>query len=75
MGKTVTPDLPGSSVLAALRSIRGQRYSLDRREYAMIQSAMALGVTWERIGEALGLGSADAARERYADLEKRIGPD
>ncbi len=71
MGKL---DPPGAAALASLRSIRGQRFSLDRREYAMIQSARALGVTWERIAEALGIGSAEAAREWYERLQGRIAP-
>ena len=37
-------------------------------------AARALGVTWKRAGDALGLDSADAARERYEELDKRIGP-
>lgn len=70
----MTAEQAGSSALAALRSIRAQRSSLDRREYAMLQSARALGVNWERAGEALGLDSADATRERHEELGKRIGP-
>ena len=70
MGKL---DLPGASALASLRSIRGQRSSLDRREYAMMTSARALGVTWKRIAGAFGLDSPQAARQRYERLEKRIG--
>ena len=71
MGKL---DPPGLAALASLRSIRGQRFSLDRREFAMIQSARALGVTWERIGEALGVDSPQAARQRYERLQGRIAP-
>ena len=74
MGK-LTPDPPGMAALASLRSIRGQRHSLDRREYAMIHSARALGVTWTRIGEALGTGR-DEAKHRHEELERRIAvPD
>jgi len=65
---------PGAGALESLRDITAERYSLDRREFAMIQSARALGVTWERIGEALGVDSPQAARQRYERLERRIGP-
>ena len=65
---------PGAGALESLRDITAERYSLDRREYAMIQSAYVLGAPWERIATALGLPSADAARERYEALEKQIGP-
>ena len=67
-------DPPGAGVLPVLRYIRAQRSSLDRREYAFVQSARALGVTWKRIGEALGLDSPQAAQQRYERLGKRIGP-
>ena len=70
MGKLAT-DLPGASALAALRSICGQRHSLDRREFAMIHSARALGVGWGRIAEALGLDTADAKR-RHEELDARV---
>ena len=72
MGKL---DLPGASALASLRSIRGQRSSLDRREYAMMTSARALGVGWGRIAEALGLDTADVKR-RHEELDARVAvPD
>ena len=71
MGKL---EPPGASALASLRSIRGQRASLDRREYAMIHSARALGVTWKRIAGALGVDSPQAAQQRYERLQKRITP-
>ena len=65
---------PGAGALESLRDITAERYSLDRREYSMIQSAHVLGAPWERIAKALGLSSADAARVRYETLERRIGP-
>ena len=62
------------SALAALRGIRSERYSLERREYAMIQSARALGATWQQVATELGQHSPQAAQQRYRVLEKRIGP-
>ena len=71
----LNPEPPGMAALASLRSIRGQRSSLDRREYAMLQSARALGVGWGRIAEALGLDTADAKR-RHEELDARVAvPD
>lgn len=64
----------GAGALEALRVIRGERRSLDRREYAQIQSARALGVTWQRIGRALGYRSPQAGHQWYKVLAKRVSP-
>lgn len=61
------------NLLAALKAIRTERFSLDHREYALIQGALALGADWKHIAEALGLGTQEAAQQ-YAALEARIGP-
>ena len=67
-----TAGLPG--ILAALKALHSERFSIDHREYALIQGARALGATWEQIAEALGQRTAHAARERYETLEEQIGP-
>ena len=64
--------MAGNAVLDSLAAIRSERFSLDRRELALLQSARALGVTWKRIAVALGLDSPQAAQQRYERLEKRI---
>ena len=64
----------GAGVIEALRQIRTERYSMERREYALIQSARALGRTWQQIATALGQHSPQAAQQRYKALGRRIGP-
>ena len=61
------------NLLAALKAIRTERFSLDHREYALIQGALALGAGWKQIGEALGLGTHEA-QQQYEALEARVGP-
>ena len=62
------------NLLAALKAIRTERFSLDHREYALMQGARALGATWKQVAGAAGLDSPQAAQQRYERLEKRIGP-
>jgi hypothetical protein len=65
---------PGPGALEALRQIHAERYSLDRRELAMITAARALGATWHEVSEALGrYGPLDAC-EHYEELAGRFTP-
>jgi len=66
------PDCP--DFLAALKAIRSERFSMERREYALIQGARAEGIIWDRIADALSLNSPQAAQQRYRALGRRIGP-
>jgi len=67
------PDCP--DFLAALKAIRSERFSMERREYALIQGARAEGIiTWDQIADALGFSSPQAAQQRYRALGRRIGP-
>ena len=61
--------LPG--ILDALRQIGPERVSLDRREFAFIQAARALGATWDQIADALGHGDPE---QRYTELRERFAP-
>ena len=61
-------NLPGDSALDALPSIVGLREQLDRCELMLIESARASGASWTRVAEALGLGSRQAAEQRFLRL-------
>jgi hypothetical protein len=56
-------------VLDALRQVTGEREQLDRAERELIGMARRHGVTWSKIGRALGVGTAQAAQQR----RKRLG--
>ncbi len=53
-------------VIAALTLTAHADAELDATEAALIDIARQLGLSWARIGFALGLGSAQAAQKRYA---------
>ena len=63
-----TAGLPG--ILAALKALAPERESLERREFAFIQAARALGATWDQIADALGRG----AQRRYRELREQFTP-
>ena len=69
--KPVTRGEP--TPLSALKGIRGERSSVEFREYVEMQFARAAGATWDEIADACGLDSAKAAQHRYRSLEKRTG--
>ena len=56
-------------VLDALHQVIGERERLDRAERELIDMARRHGVTWSKIGRALGVGTAQAAQQR----RKRLG--
>jgi hypothetical protein len=60
--------LPGDAALEALPSIVGLRERLDRCELVLIESARASGASWTRVAQALGLGSRQAAEQRFLRL-------
>jgi hypothetical protein len=61
-------DLPGDAALEALPNIVGLRDQLDRCELTLIESARASGASWTRVARALGLGSRQAAEQRFLRL-------
>ena len=61
-------DHPGDLALDALPSIVGLRERLDRCELMLIEAARASGASWTRVAEALGLGSRQAAEQRFLRL-------
>lgn len=60
-------------VVAALTLSAQADAELDATEAALIDIARGLGLSWARIGFALGLGSAQAAQKRYARVSSRGG--
>ncbi|MEV4624060.1 hypothetical protein AB0J74_35780 [Asanoa sp. NPDC049573] len=60
-------DDPGSA-LEALPLLRGVRDRIDATERALIESARGGGASWATIGGALGLGTRQAAEQRFLRL-------
>jgi hypothetical protein len=67
------PDLfgappPPADLAAALVALPDRRRLLDHNEQRLIEARLDAGGTWAGVADALGLTSADAARQRYRRL-------
>jgi len=61
-------------VAAALTLVPAARAEMEQLETAMLFTARAHGWSWGRIARHMGLGSAQAALQRFDRLESRVGP-
>jgi glutathione S-transferase len=62
-------------VLAALALLTAARAELDQTEAALLFTARAHGLSWPRISRAMGLGSPQAAQQRFDRVTGRAqGP-
>ncbi len=57
---------------AALTLLPAARMEVEQLETALLFTARAEGLTWARIGRDMGLGSAQAALQRYDRLTERV---
>jgi hypothetical protein len=57
---------------AALSLLAAARAEVEQLETAMLFAARAHGMSWARISRAMGLGSAQAALQRYNRLVDRV---
>ncbi|MFJ8580860.1 DNA-binding protein [Micromonospora sp. NPDC093277] len=62
-----------ADLMAALTLIPHVRAEVDTLEAGLLQAARGRGMTWQAIAFGLGLGSAQAARQRYERLTVRTG--
>jgi hypothetical protein len=60
-------------LLAALTLLSAARAEVDQVEAALLFTARAHGLTWPRISRAMGLGSAQAAQQRFGRVTGRAG--
>ncbi|WP_434743763.1 DNA-binding protein [Micromonospora sp. SH-82] len=58
-------------LLAALALLPHLRAEVDTLEAGLLGLARSRGLTWQAIGEGLGLGSAQAASQRYERISAR----
>lgn len=59
-------------LLAGLTLLAAARAELDQTEAALMFTARAHGVSWPRISGAMGLGSPQAAQQRFGRVTGRI---
>jgi hypothetical protein len=60
-------------LLAALTLLAAARSEVDQAEAALLFTARAHGLSWARISRAMGLGSPQAAQQRFDRVAGRAG--
>src|SRR5215469_682554 len=63
-----------ADLTAALTLMPSARAELDQLEASLLTIARGQGMTWQELAFGLGLGSAQAARQRYDRLVLRTAP-
>lgn len=66
--RTAEPDV----IEAGLKLLASARAELDQVEAGLLFAARGSGLTWPRIASALGLGSAQAAQQRFDRVLTRV---
>lgn len=65
------PEVDQADVVAALSLVPLVRAELDELEAGLLKMARGRGMTWQEIAFGLGLGTSQAARQRYERLSSR----
>ncbi|GII06072.1 DNA-binding protein [Planobispora takensis] len=65
------PQVDRADMVAALTLLPRVRAEFDDLEAALLEMARGRGMTWQEIAFGLGLGSPQAARQRYERLTGR----
>lgn len=68
------PEVDHADVTAALSLVPMVRGELDELEAGLLQMARGRGMTWQEIAFGLGLGTPQAAKQRYERLAGRATP-
>jgi hypothetical protein len=66
------PEVDQADITAALTLIPLARAEMDQLETSLLLMARGRGLTWQEIAFGLGLGTAQAARQRYERLAGRV---
>jgi hypothetical protein len=69
------PEVDRADIVAALSLIPQARAQADDLEAGLIRMARGRGMTWQEIAFGLGLGTPQAARQRYERLVGRSAAD
>jgi len=77
-GSAVAADgedaVDAADLTAALTLVPSARAEMDQLEASLLLIARGQGMTWQELAYWLGLGSAQAARQRYERLALRTAP-
>src|SRR5690606_3154081 len=65
------PAVDERDLTAALALLPLARAEFDQLELGLLRMAKGRGLTWQQIGSGLGLGSAQAARQRHDRIARR----
>ena len=65
-------EMGDADVMAALTLLPAARAEMEQLETALLFLARAQGLSWGRISRAMGLGSAQAALQRFDRLSERV---
>ena len=65
------PEVDRADITAALSLVPRARAEMDELEAGLLEMARGRGMTWPEIAFGLGLGSPQAARQRYERLAER----
>ncbi|MFB6961434.1 DNA-binding protein [Streptomyces sp. NPDC056309] len=69
------PEVDRADITAALSLVPLVRGEMDELETGLLQMARGRGMTWQEIAFGLGLGTPQAARQRYERLAARAAAD
>ncbi|MGV4981187.1 DNA-binding protein [Streptomyces sp. NRAIS4] len=69
------PEVDQADITAALSLVPLVRAELDELEASLLRMARGRGMTWPDVAFGLGLGSPQAARQRYERLASRAADD
>ena len=69
-----TPEVDTEVVMAGVSLLEAARAELDQIEAALLFAARSAGITWADVATALGLGSAQAAQQRFDRVLARTDP-
>ncbi|GGS78854.1 DNA-binding protein [Streptomyces griseoviridis] len=69
------PEVDRADITAALSLVPLVRGELDELEAGLLRMARGRGMTWHEIAFGLGLGTPQAARQRYERLSGRVDTD
>ncbi|MFI6768172.1 DNA-binding protein [Streptomyces sp. NPDC050355] len=69
------PEVDHTDITAALSLVPLARGEMDELEAGLLQMARGRGMTWPEIAFSLGLGTPQAARQRYERLIARTTTD
>ncbi|MEV7284453.1 DNA-binding protein [Streptomyces sp. NPDC093252] len=69
------PEVDRPDITAALSLVPLVRGELDELETGLLQMARGRGMTWQEIAFGLGLGTPQAARQRYERLASRAATE